>query len=122
MGRALLLATVFLCAACAARNVHTPDVDAPPHKALESELVRDGKPSKERTLSRCLFVYNHTKQTAAVFVDGRHAGYVGPRSSVGLYVGQSAGVTTHLRATCGAGSWSDQVEGPIWDYAWHLRE
>ena len=72
-------------------------------------------------MRRCLYVANHTRETVALFVDGRHTGWVGPFSSAAFYVGRSAGATTDLRATCGRGVWATTVRGPVWDLVWQLR-
>jgi len=64
---------------------------------------------------------NHTDETAAVFVDGRHAGWVGPRSTAGFFVGRSAPARTRLTATAPSGTWEATADGPVWDFTWHLR-
>ena len=116
--RSLLLLAAVL-AAC--RGPRAPAIAGAPDRLLESTLDAAGGDPADRTLRRCLFVANHTRETVAVFVDGRHVGWVGPRSSVGFYVGRSAGAKTHLRATCDLGAWEETVHGPVWDVTWSLR-
>jgi hypothetical protein len=110
---------VLLAAAGACRAPLSPVPEAPP-RALESTLVRGAPPAGGPT-ARCLFVVNHTGETARVLVAGRHAGWVGPRSTAGLLVGRSAGARTRLRAEAPAGAWEAVADGPPWDLTWHLR-
>ena len=91
-----------------------------PERALTSELQRAPAQGND-AVRRCLYVHNHTSHTAAIFADGRHAGYLGPHSSAAYFVGRSVGAKTLLRATCREGAWESEVSGPVWDLVWHLR-
>lgn len=113
MRNALLLAA--LLAGCRA-----PGLDGAPSRALRSE-IRERAGAREGALHRCLFVFNHSGKTIALFVGGRHVGWIGPRSSAAFFVGRSAGARTRLLATCPQGRWEATVEGPVWDLAWHLH-
>ena len=92
-----------------------------PPRELESELVLTTGAAPRHALRRCLFVHNHTAETVAVLVDGRHAGWIGPLSSAAFFVGRSAGASSELKAICERGEWSATVRGPAWEYRWHLR-
>jgi hypothetical protein len=99
-----------------------PELQGAPARLLESELVGDrGGGGRPAPLRRSLFVFNHSKETVSIFVDGRHTGWLGPRSSAAFYVGRGAGTKVELRATCSRGEWRAQVEGPVWEVSWHLR-
>ena len=92
-----------------------------PPRELESELVESTGAAQDHALRRCLYVSNHTAQTVAVLVDGRHAGWIGPQCSAAFFVGRSAGASSELKAVCEAGEWSATIRGPAWEYRWHLR-
>lgn len=96
------------------------DLQGAPERVLESEIL-EGSRSAPFALRKCLFVFNHSAETVSVFVDGRHAGWLGPRSSAGFYVGRGAGSKAQLRATSERGQWRATVQGPLWDVSWHLR-
>ena len=114
------IAVVALLAACTAPRA--PDLHGAPERLLESELVEDrGGPGRPAPLRRSLFVFNHSGETVGIFVDGRHTGWLGPRSSAAFYVGRGAGTKAELRATCSRGEWRAQVEGSVWEVSWHLR-
>ena len=110
---------VALLAACTAPRA--PDLNGAPGQLLESTLVEDGGAGRPVPLRRSLFVFNHSEQTVGIFVDGRHTGWLGPRSSAAFHVGRGAGTKAELRATCSRGEWRAQVEGPVWEVSWHLR-
>ena len=112
-------AVVALLAACTAPRA--PDLHGAPERLLESELVEDGGGGRPVPLRRSLFVFIHSGETVGIFVDGRHTGWLGPRSSAAFYVGRGAGTKAELRATCSRGEWRAQVEGPVWELSWHLR-
>lgn len=114
------LAVGALLAACVAPRA--PELTGAPERLLESRLVEDlGGPGRPAPLRRSLFVFNHSRETAGIFVDGRHIGWLGPRSSAAFHVGRGAGTKAELRATCSRGEWRAQVEGPVWEVSWHLR-
>lgn len=113
------LAIGALLAACVAPRA--PELQGAPARLLESELVEDGGEGRPAPLRRSLFVFNHSRETVGIFVDGRHTGWLGPRSSAAFYVGRGAGTKAELRATCSRGEWRAQVEGPVWEVSWHLR-
>ena len=110
---------VVLLAACLAPRA--PKLEGAPERLLESKLVEDGGAGRLAPVRRSLFVFNHSGETVGIFVDGRHTGWLGPRSSAAFYVGRGAGTKAELRATCSRGEWRAQVEGPVWEVSWHLR-
>lgn len=116
--RSLLTVAVAL-AAC--RGPRAPDVEGAAERELTSRLETGTDDVLRRTVRPCLFVSNHTRSTAAVFVDGRHVGWVGPWSTAGFYVGRSAGAKTHLKATTPDGFWQHTLEAPAWNLTWHLQ-
>ncbi|MHC4225638.1 MAG: hypothetical protein ACYSX0_03745 [Planctomycetota bacterium] len=107
----LLLAFVAACAS-------TPAMPNAPEPSFQSKLEPGGTLISVR---RCLYVVNHTGQSAALFVGAEHVGWIGAKSSAAFYVGSSAGVTSRLKAICGSGQWSATVKGPPWGRTWHLR-
>jgi hypothetical protein len=117
--RRIAIVVGALLAACAVPRA--PDLLGAPEPLLESELVEDGGAGRPAPLRRSLFVFNHSKETVGIFVDGRHIGWLGPRSSAAFHVGRGAGTKAELRATCSRGEWRAQVEGPVWEVSWHLR-
>lgn len=107
-----------MLAAAGCRGGGAPVAAGAPGHELRSEL-RKGT-ATPGAVHRCLFVMNHTKQTAAVFVDGRHAGWIGPESTAGFFVGRSAPARARLTAVAGSATWEATAEGPVWDFTWHL--
>jgi hypothetical protein len=89
-----------------------------PEPSFESRMESGGSLISVR---RCLYVVNHTGQSAALFVGEQHVGWIGAKSTAAFYVGRSAGVTSRLKATCGSGQWNARVQGPPWGRTWHLR-
>jgi len=108
-------------AACASVPKEAPEIEGAPARLLESSIAGGAGGAATSAVYRCLFVRNDSGETAALFVDGRHVGWVGPRSAAGFYVGRSAGAKTRLTATCRAGHWSALVEGPAWEVTWRLK-
>jgi hypothetical protein len=108
----------LLVAAC--HTPRAPDLQGAPARLLESEIVRGTAFHRPLALRKCLFVFNHSGQTVAVFVDGRQAGWLGPRSSAAFFVGRSAGTKALLRATSARGEWRGTIQGPVWEWSWHL--
>jgi len=111
---------VALLGACATAPT-APEIAGSPARVLESAIEQGAAGANPSAVYRCLFVRNDSRETAALFVDGRHIGWIGPRSSAAFYVGRSAGAKTQLTATCAAGRWSALVEGPAWEVTWRLR-
>jgi hypothetical protein len=117
--RSLLVVAAAALAAC--RSPQAPDVEGAGERKLASRLTPGADDALKRTALPCLFVSNHTKETVSVFVDGRHVGFVGPRSSAGFYVGRSAGARTVLKALSKSGHWQESTPGPAWHLTWHLH-